>query len=184
MSVRRLLLDPILVEAAAEAGADIRMGTKVSGLLEDRGRVTGVRAVTDGEQVGLRARLVVGADGRNSTVAGLCGSLKYNVTPNQRAFYWSFFEDADLKGEPTFVLHRWRDRFILGCPTDSGLYQVLVAPEAIMRRGFPPWSKTCSSAPGGPVCGMEPSTSKPSSIAWRPWLGCGSTMPPSASPAA
>src|SRR5205823_13579799 len=66
MSVRRLLLDPILVEAAAEAGADIRMGTKVSGLLEDRGRVTGVRAVTDGEQVGLRARLVVGADGRNS----------------------------------------------------------------------------------------------------------------------
>jgi 2-polyprenyl-6-methoxyphenol hydroxylase-like FAD-dependent oxidoreductase len=30
------------------------------------------------------ARLVVGADGRNSTIAGLVGARKYNLTPNER----------------------------------------------------------------------------------------------------
>lgn len=129
MSVRRLLLDPILVEAAQGSGAEVRMGTKVTGLIEDGGRVAGVRAVAEGEETELRARLVVGADGRNSTVAGLCGSRKYNITPNRRAFYWTFFEGADPPGEPTFVFHRWADRFILACPTDSGLYQVLISPE-------------------------------------------------------
>jgi 2-polyprenyl-6-methoxyphenol hydroxylase-like FAD-dependent oxidoreductase len=51
-SVRRMLLDPILADAAADAaadaGADIRMGTKVTGLLEDHGRVTGVNVTRNG----------------------------------------------------------------------------------------------------------------------------------------
>jgi 2-polyprenyl-6-methoxyphenol hydroxylase-like FAD-dependent oxidoreductase len=94
MSVRRLLLDPILAEAAAEAGAGVWMGAKVTALVRDRGRVTGVRVAHNGSEQSLGARLVVGADGRNSTVARLAGSRKYNLTPNERFFYWSFFEDA------------------------------------------------------------------------------------------
>ena len=35
-SVRRLLLDPILAQTAAEAGADLQMASKVTGLIEDR----------------------------------------------------------------------------------------------------------------------------------------------------
>lgn len=42
-SVRRLLLDPILAQTAAEAGADLRVASKVTGPVEDRGRVAGVR---------------------------------------------------------------------------------------------------------------------------------------------
>jgi 2-polyprenyl-6-methoxyphenol hydroxylase-like FAD-dependent oxidoreductase len=129
MSVRRFLLDPILVEAAEQAGADVRMSTKVTGLVREEGRVAGVLVSDGGRESELRARLVVGADGRNSTVAGLAGSRKYNVTPNRRAFYWSFFEDADFGAEPTFVFHRWSDRGVLACPADSGLYQVLVSPD-------------------------------------------------------
>src|ERR1700751_815450 len=37
MSVRRLLLDPILAGAAAEAGAEVWMGTKVTALVRDGG---------------------------------------------------------------------------------------------------------------------------------------------------
>jgi 2-polyprenyl-6-methoxyphenol hydroxylase-like FAD-dependent oxidoreductase len=129
MSVRRFVLDPILVDAAKEAGADVRMATKVIGLVREKGRVAGVRVSERGGESQLRARLVVGADGRNSTVARLAGSRKYNVTPNRRAFYWSFFEDADFGAEPTFVFHRWADRGVLACPTDGGLYQVLVSPD-------------------------------------------------------
>ena len=155
VSVRRLLLDPLLAAAAEEAGADLRTATEVTSLVEDDGRVVGVLVKSQGSGSGggvkavgrgggggndegsdgggreaeLRARLVVGADGRHSTVAKLCGARRYNVTPNQRPVYWAFFEGADMGAEPTFLTHRWDERFILGIPSDSGLYQVLIWPE-------------------------------------------------------
>ena len=37
------VLDPILLQAAEESGAQVRMATAVTGLVQDGGRVTGVR---------------------------------------------------------------------------------------------------------------------------------------------
>jgi flavin-dependent dehydrogenase len=63
---RRHLLDRILVDAAAAAGADVLHGTAVTGVLRDEaGRVRGVAA---GRRE-LRAGLTVGADGIRSAVA-------------------------------------------------------------------------------------------------------------------
>jgi flavin-dependent dehydrogenase len=126
MSVRRFVLDPILVNAAGEAGVDVRMQTTVTGLIEEDGRVVGVRTKrAGGIEEEIRARLVVGADGRNSTVARLTGARKYNVVPGEQSLYWGYFENAQI-GEPTFVYHKSDDRTVLGCPTDSGLYQVQI----------------------------------------------------------
>ncbi len=127
-SIRRFLLDPILAGAAEEAGAELRTATAVNGLIEDAGRVAGVRVVHDGRDAELRARLVVGADGRGSTVARLCGARAYNVTRNERFAYWSFFEGAQPGPEPRIVFHRWSDRLVLSCPADSGLYQAACMP--------------------------------------------------------
>jgi flavin-dependent dehydrogenase len=68
---RRTVLDAMLADAAAEAGADVRHGVHATGLLRDRaGRVIGVRALDrDGSESEVQARLVVGADGRGSLVA-------------------------------------------------------------------------------------------------------------------
>jgi 2-polyprenyl-6-methoxyphenol hydroxylase-like FAD-dependent oxidoreductase len=129
VSVRRTLLDPILAEAAAEAGADLRMGTRVTGLLEEEGRVAGVRVTQNGSETTLNARLVVGADGRNSTIARLAGARKYNLTPNERFAYWSFFEGAEPGPDPAFFFHRWGERLVLAFPADSGLYEVAVLPD-------------------------------------------------------
>jgi 2-polyprenyl-6-methoxyphenol hydroxylase-like FAD-dependent oxidoreductase len=128
-SIRRERLDPLLTEAAGEAGAKLRFATKVTGLLEEGGRVVGVRTECRGEESELRAALVVGADGRNSTVAKLSGARRYNVSPNERSLYWGYFEGADMGPEPTFLSHRWGDRFVLSVPADDGLLQVLVWPE-------------------------------------------------------
>jgi 2-polyprenyl-6-methoxyphenol hydroxylase-like FAD-dependent oxidoreductase len=128
-SVRRSLLDPILAQAAVEAGADLRMASKVTELVEDRGRVTGVRVTQNGTDTTLQARLVIGADGRNSTVARLVGARKYNLTPNQRFVYWSFFEGAEPGSDPASILHHWGDRIVIANPADGGLYQVIVAPD-------------------------------------------------------
>ncbi|SEA26547.1 MULTISPECIES: NAD(P)/FAD-dependent oxidoreductase [unclassified Mycobacterium] len=128
-SVRRTVLDPILAGAAEEAGAEVRMATEVTGMIWEGSRVTGVRVKTHGREEELRARLVVGADGRNSTVGNLVAARKYNVVPGQRFAYWAFFSGAHMPAEPSNVFHRWDDKFVIAAPCDEGLYQVIVVPE-------------------------------------------------------
>lgn len=69
---RRTVLDPILVDAAKDAGADVLYGPRVVDL--DRradGQVTGVVVEQDRAVTRIAAQLVIGADGIRSTVARL-----------------------------------------------------------------------------------------------------------------
>ncbi|TSD99763.1 FAD-dependent monooxygenase [Skermania sp. ID1734] len=118
LCVRRLTLDALLVEAAAAAGADVRTGCRVTGLLtEPGGRVAGV--CTDGGDI--PARLVVGADGRKSTVAALVGATEYLKTPPGRTPAWAYFAGVgDRTGR--LLLGRTGDLAFLASPTDGGLY--------------------------------------------------------------
>ncbi len=64
---RRTLLDKILVEAAADAGAEVRERFTVDDVLVESGAVVGIRGRNDGgSSVVERARVVIGADGRYS----------------------------------------------------------------------------------------------------------------------
>ncbi|HKW49180.1 MAG TPA: FAD-dependent monooxygenase [Gemmatimonadaceae bacterium] len=67
LSVRREVLDHILLRAAQAAGAEVRESVHVVDLIRDRGgRVRGVRTVDNAEITG---DLVVGADGLRSVIA-------------------------------------------------------------------------------------------------------------------
>ncbi|MEU4779409.1 NAD(P)/FAD-dependent oxidoreductase [Micromonospora sp. NPDC023633] len=90
---RRYVLDTILAEAAAAAGAEVRDRTTVTGLTtDDDGRVTGVRLRTaDGAEVTERTRLVVGADGMRSTVARLVDAPLYAQHPNLTCVYYTYW---------------------------------------------------------------------------------------------
>lgn len=134
--LRRHLLDSILADAAAAAGADVRMSTKVVEVLWDRGRAAGVRIQHEGSESRLYAPLIVGADGRNSTIGYMCASRRYNVVQNQRSYYFTFFEGADPASDDTFVYHRWGDRMVWAGPADTGLYLVGVSPEVHERDYF------------------------------------------------
>lgn len=70
---RRTLLDALLVEAAWDAGAEIRHGHTVTDLLrDDDGRVRGAVLIDgQGRRSEISADLVVGADGMGSAVARL-----------------------------------------------------------------------------------------------------------------
>lgn len=129
MSVRRFVLDPILLDAASQAGAEVMMATTVTGLVRDGDRVAGVKATCHGQERELRARLVVGTDGRNSTVAELVGARKYNVIAGERFGYWGFFADTEPGPDPALVFHRWEGRFVIAMPTDDGLYEIIVLPD-------------------------------------------------------
>ena len=92
-------------------------------------RVVGVRVKdADGEHE-LRAPLVVGADGRRSTVARLLGADRpYRSNPNGRACFFAYFEEA--RPEWNGVAAQWREGAELGTafPCDDGLVLVLVMP--------------------------------------------------------
>ena len=74
------------VDAAAEAGAEIREGFSVDEILFEDGRVSGVRGHTQGGTVHRRAcaRVVIGADGRHSLVAKAVRPEQYNEKPPLR----------------------------------------------------------------------------------------------------
>ena len=71
---RRTVLDKLLVDAAAEAGAEVREGFVVEEVVFDNNAVTGLRGhAKGGKTVTESARIVIGADGRNSA-PGAVGS--------------------------------------------------------------------------------------------------------------
>lgn len=130
MCVRRPGLDAALVATARAAGADVRERVKVTGLVREGGRVCGVRCTdADGREREIRAPLVVGADGRRSTVARLVGAAKpYRTVPNGRACAFGYWRDA--RNDWRLIAAQWRDGPDLGTafPCDDGLVMVLVMP--------------------------------------------------------
>jgi flavin-dependent dehydrogenase len=95
-SPRRSKLDPALQSAVLAAGVDARDRTRVVGLLRDGDRVAGVRVKDATAESDLRARLVVGADGRNSTIAKMVGAPAYLKSTSPNGIYWSYFEQTPI----------------------------------------------------------------------------------------
>jgi 2-polyprenyl-6-methoxyphenol hydroxylase-like FAD-dependent oxidoreductase len=58
---------------------DLRMGADATALIEEGGRVVGLRAAGPEGPLDIRADLVVGADGRHSTVRALAGFAPLNI---------------------------------------------------------------------------------------------------------
>lgn len=128
--VRRAGLDMALVETARDAGAEIRERTRVTGLVRDRtGRVTGVHWERRGEAEGtIGASLVIGADGRNSTVARLVGAEKHHEWANRRMMAYAYYEDHH--DELRHLAAQWRDGtdLVTVFPCDGGQSVVLLMP--------------------------------------------------------
>jgi flavin-dependent dehydrogenase len=91
--LRREILDGLLQRAAVDAGAELRPQTRVVDVLRDAGgKVNGVLTLCRGRTTDrLHAGLVVGADGRNSTIAKLVGAEEYLDYVGPRAVYWAYW---------------------------------------------------------------------------------------------
>jgi len=106
---RRTVLDKLLVEAAVEAGAELREGFTVDEVLAADGTVTGVLGHVKGV-LGetAHARLVIGADGRHSVVARTVQAEQYNERPSQLAMYYAYWSGLPAEGFETVI--RTEDR--------------------------------------------------------------------------
>jgi 2-polyprenyl-6-methoxyphenol hydroxylase-like FAD-dependent oxidoreductase len=96
---RRTVLDKLLVDAAAEAGAEVCEGWPVDELVVEDERVVGVCGrASGGARVVERSRVVVGADGLRSTVAKGVEVGDYHRKPPLLAAYYSYWSGLPMNG--------------------------------------------------------------------------------------
>jgi len=122
---RRTVLDSLLVEAASQAGAEVREGFTVEqAVIDDDGRVTGVRGhSSDGQTVTEHAKVVIGADGRHSLVARAVGPEQYHQKPQLLCGYYTYWSGLPMHGR--FETYIRPDRGFAAWPTNDDLTLVI-----------------------------------------------------------
>ncbi len=121
-SPRRYLLDTILAEAAAQAGAEVRQECAIQELLWEQDRVVGIRGQSKaGGSLTEHARIIIGADGRHSLVAKAVNAPVYDEQPTLTCGYYSYWEDVPLQ---TGEIYRRGKRMIGLWPTNN--HQTLI----------------------------------------------------------
>ncbi|MCW3044814.1 MAG: monooxygenase, FAD-binding protein [Actinobacteria bacterium] len=120
--IRREKLDPMMRVLAAETpGVDLLMGQRARKVLTTDGRITGV--ATEGEEGStreIRARLVVGADGRSSPVAKMAGVGARTVKKHGRFGYMAFFRNLELPYPKRALLWLLEPDVAFTLPHDDG----------------------------------------------------------------
>jgi 2-polyprenyl-6-methoxyphenol hydroxylase-like FAD-dependent oxidoreductase len=122
VNLRRELLDPLLRQIAADTeGVDLMLGRGADRLVREGDAVRGV-VVRDpsGEETTMRAKLVVGADGRDSRIAELA-AVKTKTSRHGRFAYGAYFEGPPAVADGASSIWMLDPHWAAAFPTDSGL---------------------------------------------------------------
>lgn len=96
--VERRLFDKDLARHAVRAGADLLINTRALDVLKEGDAVHGVKAKSDGEELEIQAKVVIGADGFVSNVARWSGMKRPELS-----FQCYSFEFMGLKQDPNTI---------------------------------------------------------------------------------
>jgi flavin-dependent dehydrogenase len=118
-NIRRMKLDPMMRNlASGTPGVEFLPGHTARDLIAEDGRFTGVTVEDQqGKTRGIRARMVVGADGRNSRVAALSG-VPTTVKPNNRFCYYAYYVNCPF---PSQMIWFHEPDWIYAFPNDDGV---------------------------------------------------------------
>ena len=122
---RRIVLDRILFEAAAEAGAEVRDRFAMEALSFNDGRVSGIRGrdLRSGAMCEERAQIVIGADGPWSSVARALNPPEYETVPAMTCGYYSYFAGVNVSA---CEIHPRAGSTALAFATNDGLTCVAI----------------------------------------------------------
>jgi 2-polyprenyl-6-methoxyphenol hydroxylase-like FAD-dependent oxidoreductase len=122
---RRTILDKLLVDAAAQSGAEVREGFTVEDILIEDGRVVGIKGHSkDGKSTTERARVVIGADGLRSSVAEAVRPDRYDQKPILLAAYYSYWSGLPTNGRFENYIRDMRGFAV--APTHDDLTMIIV----------------------------------------------------------
>jgi flavin-dependent dehydrogenase len=121
---RRTVLDKMLIDAAAESGAEVREGFVVEEILIDNERVVGIKGRSKaGGSFVERAAVVVGADGWRSRVAEAVGAERYDERPPLLAGYYTYWSGLPMDGR--FENYIRTRRGFAAAPTHDNLTMIV-----------------------------------------------------------
>lgn len=121
---RRTVLDKLLLDAAAEAGAEVREGFSVESMVFEDDQVSGVRGHSKGGRtITELARVVIGADGRHSLVAQAVHPRQYHEKPALLAGYYAYWSGLPMNGR--FETYVRPSRGMAAWPTNDDLTVVI-----------------------------------------------------------
>ena len=135
LSVRREVLDSILLDCARDAGARVNEGVRVTDVVRDAdGRVAGVHTLTNGTAGELRADVVIAADGLRSVIARRIGLARTTRWPRRLALVTHYSGVADIgeHGE----MHVERDGYVGIADVGNGITTVALVVPASRAREF------------------------------------------------
>ena len=123
---RRRQLDQVLVKAAVEAGAEFRPNFLMESLLWNGDQVEGIRGRHSHQATGSaeKARITIGADGKNSALARAVGAPSYEVTPALTCWYFSYWSGVPTEGFELYVRDK---RAIFSFLTNDNLFAIFIA---------------------------------------------------------
>ncbi len=126
ISPRRTVLDALLVDAARIAGAQVREGCSLEELTSDGDRVTGVRLhdKRTGRSTVESAALVIGADGKHSTVAKLAGAAERRSVATSTFAFYAYWDGLPVKGGEIYSAKGYA---VGTWPTNDGLTLTYIA---------------------------------------------------------
>jgi menaquinone-9 beta-reductase len=122
LNLRREVLDPLVRSTATETpGVEMMLGWGAERLLREGDSFAGVAVRNpDGEEREIRARLTIGADGRDSRIAELSG-VPVKTYPHGRFAYGAYFEGALPEQAPDATIWMMDPQWAAAFPTDAGL---------------------------------------------------------------
>jgi uncharacterized protein (TIGR03083 family) len=135
LSVRRVSLDAALAELADQAGAHLRLGRKVTGLLGSGVEGDPVRGVRLADGTELRAPWVLGADGQHSSVAHHLGLERLDERRGEVAMLLGYWRGLPDSGWIRLDMHE--RSALMAAPCEDGLHLLTVAGPAALTRGTP-----------------------------------------------
>jgi 2-polyprenyl-6-methoxyphenol hydroxylase-like FAD-dependent oxidoreductase len=115
---RRSVLDPILLNAAIREGVEFRPDFRVTGLSLDADRADSVRVHSNATTAIETARIVIGADGRNSQIARIMNAGDYDVVQPLQGTYFAYWRNVKLD---CLELHVRPGRGVYAFPTNDEL---------------------------------------------------------------
>ena len=155
LAPRRIVLDHALVERAVECGARFLPRARADGLVFESGAVAGAAVQQiGGERIEVRARVVVGADGKASDVAKWVGAETYGAGGGAgRPIYYGYFNGVEPLAEPAVEVFFGSDRvgFCMPMRPDEHILVIEAQPQDFdaIRRDARRWLlDACRAQPG------------------------------------
>lgn len=126
LCIRRTHLDHILFQhACALERVHALQNCRVTGLLREEEAVTGIEVIQSAlETKQYTARLVVGADGRRSTIRALAGSKCLQSIPTDFASYVGYIKGYQQQNGPCSEFYKFGEYIAIVFPTSDNLHVV------------------------------------------------------------